>query len=69
MDDEKLIEAVRDHPCLYNAIHPHYRVLLKKENAWKAISEAMGPNISGKINILVYIGSCICYSLKSDTVS
>eukprot|EP00731_Ephydatia_muelleri_P016372 Em0009g796a len=41
MDDETLINKVKEHPCLYNTKLSDYKVLLKKENAWKAISTAV----------------------------
>ena len=47
MDDEKLICEVKEHPCLYNTKSADYKILLKKENAWKAVSAALGQNISG----------------------
>ena len=49
MDDERLISEVREHPCLYNTKGADYKVLLKKENAWKAIAAALGEHISGKL--------------------
>ena len=48
MDDERLISEVNEHPCLYNTKSADYKVLLKKENAWKAIAAALGEHISGK---------------------
>ena len=47
MDDETLINKVKEHPCLYNTKLSDYKVLLKKENAWKAISTAV--KASGKV--------------------
>ena len=41
MDDETQINKVKEHPCLYNTKLSDYKVLLKKENAWKAISTAV----------------------------
>lgn len=46
MDDEKLISEVRDHECLYNTKSADYKVLLKKENAWKAVAAALGEQVS-----------------------
>ena len=37
-NDEALIEAVREYPCLYNSTIADFKITLKKENAWKAIS-------------------------------
>ena len=51
MDDEQLITEVREHPCLYNTEIADYKVLLKKENAWKAIAIALGPSVSGEISM------------------
>ena len=36
-----LIEAVREYPCLYNSRSREFKVQLKKENAWKAVAEAL----------------------------
>ena len=50
MDDEKLICEVKEHPCLYNTQIADYKIRLKKENAWKAVSAALGQNISGSFH-------------------
>ena len=42
MDDEQLISEVREHPCLYNTRCGDFKVLLKKENAWKLVSGVPG---------------------------
>ncbi|XP_064489504.1 uncharacterized protein LOC135401182 [Ornithodoros turicata] len=34
---ERLIEAVREHPCLYNTRLLEYRDIGRKENAWEAV--------------------------------
>ena len=47
MEDESLISEVREHPCLYNTRSPDFKVLLKKENAWKAIAASLG--VSGEL--------------------
>ncbi|CAH2106054.1 unnamed protein product [Euphydryas editha] len=39
MEDEKLIECVRQYEFLYNLQHPKYMDSIKKEMAWKDISE------------------------------
>ena len=36
--DEALIEAVKDYPCLYNNALQDFRMVDKKENAWKAVA-------------------------------
>ena len=40
--DEALIDAVRAFPCLYNSKIAEFRVVTKKENAWKAVSMQLG---------------------------
>jgi hypothetical protein len=35
MDDEQLIEAVRNHSALYDLAQPAYRNIDCKENSWK----------------------------------
>ena len=47
MDDEQLISEVREHPCLYNTWCADFKVLPKKENAWKLVSTATG--VPGKL--------------------
>ena len=39
--DEQLIDAVREFPCLYDSRSPDFKVLLKKENAWLAIADSL----------------------------
>ena len=36
--DEQLIETLRDYPCLYNSKSADFKLLLKKENAWTAVT-------------------------------
>jgi hypothetical protein len=49
MDDEKLIEAVKNHLVLYNPKHPDNKIIQRKENAWKAVKEAVGSGVSGEV--------------------
>ena len=46
MDDELLISEVKQHPRLYNTRCPQFKVALRKENAWKTVSTALG--VTGK---------------------
>jgi hypothetical protein len=39
---ERLIEAVRSFPCIWNNLCSQYRELRTKENAWKAVHTQMG---------------------------
>lgn len=39
--DEQLIDLVKTYPCLYDTKSADFKVNLKKENAWKAISNAL----------------------------
>ena len=39
MEDEQLIEAVREFPCLWQVSSRAYKDLRAKENAWKEISQ------------------------------
>lgn len=41
MDEEKLIECVRNYEFLYNLQHPKYMDAVKKEIVWKEISEQL----------------------------
>ena len=52
MDDEKLIEAVKNHPVLYNPKHPDNKIIQRKENAWKAVKEAVGSRVFGSNNVV-----------------
>ena len=38
MDDEKLIEAVRAFPCLWQVSSKSYKDVKAKENAWKLVA-------------------------------
>ena len=38
MDDEKLIEAVRQFECLWKVGSKFYRDVRAKENAWKVVA-------------------------------
>ena len=40
-EDEQLIDIVKTYPCLYDTKSADFKVNLKKENAWKAISNAL----------------------------
>ena len=44
--DETLMSLVKDYPCLYNIKSSHFKVNIKKENAWKEIGLKM--ECSGK---------------------
>lgn len=50
MDDEKLIELVRDKTVLYDLSHPKYMDPKFKMSIWQSIGAEM--NITGKINLL-----------------
>lgn len=39
--DEQLIDAVREYPCLYNSKSPDFKIALKKENAWTVIAASL----------------------------
>ena len=62
MDDELLISEVKQHPCLYNTRCLHFKVALKKENAWKTVSTALG--VTGKSEIAcISLVASICYAI------
>lgn len=44
MDDEKLIEFVRNFPVLYKLSNKNYKDNCVKENVWKEISHSIGKN-------------------------
>jgi len=44
VNDEKLIELVRNHPVLYKLSQKNYKDNNIKENVWKEISIAIGKN-------------------------
>ena len=39
--DELLIDAVRSYPCIYDVRTGEFKVVLVKENAWKAIVDIL----------------------------
>ena len=39
MDDEKLIESVREYPCLWRVCSKAYKDIQAKENAWKEVAK------------------------------
>lgn len=41
MEDSKLIELVRQHPCLYNPQSEHYKDIHVRDNVWMEISGAV----------------------------
>lgn len=43
-----LINALKEHECLYNTKHEHYSNFHEKRHAWKLIAEKTGA--SGKTN-------------------
>lgn len=43
--DERLIDAVRAYPCLYNSRSGDFKVSLMKENAWKAVAASLERSI------------------------
>ncbi|XP_065835472.1 transcription factor Adf-1-like isoform X1 [Oscarella lobularis] len=45
MNDERLIELVESHPCLYDKSNAFYKVSTRKENAWTEISEELSIGI------------------------
>lgn len=44
VNDEKLIECVRNYPVLYKSSDKNYKDNSVKENAWKEISHVIGKN-------------------------
>ena len=38
MDEEKLVEAVRSFPCLWQTTFKGYRDIKARENAWKEVA-------------------------------
>lgn len=49
MDDKKLIESVRNCPCLYDKTHKDFKDREKKRRAW--IEVANNLDVDGKYNI------------------
>ena len=43
--EEKIIEAVRGFPCLWQPKSPSYKDLRAKENAWKEVANQVSRNI------------------------
>ena len=41
-NDEKLIEAVREYPCLWQVTSKSYKDVKAKENSWKAVAAQVG---------------------------
>lgn len=39
MEDEKLIESVREYPCLWRVCSKAYKDIRAKENAWKEVAK------------------------------
>ena len=48
-DDEKLIEAVRSFPCLWQTSSKSYKNMRVRENAWKEVAKQVSSK-SSKIN-------------------
>ena len=46
MDDEKLVEAVRSFPCLWQVSLKSYKDLRAKENAWKEVASMVSAHES-----------------------
>lgn len=44
MDDERLIEVVRNYPVLYQMSDKNHKDNAVKENVWKEISRSVGKN-------------------------
>jgi len=58
VDDEKLIECVRNYPVLYKLSDKNYKDNSVKENAWKEISHFVGKNgMYYWIKIIIIINS------------
>lgn len=51
MDDELLIEYVRDFPHLYDVRSKHYKDTIKKTNSWQSISEKFS-DVTCKVNYI-----------------
>lgn len=66
IDLEVFIQLVRAHPYLYNKGDKYHKDVLKKENAWKAISETL--NTTGNFFYFVFLqnykSSCKLESFK-----
>jgi hypothetical protein len=44
MDDEKLIEVIRNYPVIYKLSDKNYKDNCIKDNVWKEISQSIGKN-------------------------
>lgn len=44
MDDEKLIEVIRNYPVIYKLSDKNYKDNIIKDNVWKEISQSIGKN-------------------------
>jgi len=54
--EEKLAEAVRGFPCLYDKSTPEFKDKMKKERAWSAAAEIAGlPNGKSGFIIIFYV--------------
>ena len=71
MNDEELINAVKNFPLLYNNTLKDYRNNVKKNSAWKQISESIGddfgnkfsnPESSSHFSLQSYVEICSYYS-------
>uniref|UniRef100_A0A6P7H0F7 Uncharacterized protein LOC114348793 n=1 Tax=Diabrotica virgifera virgifera TaxID=50390 RepID=A0A6P7H0F7_DIAVI len=45
MDDERLIKLIRQHPILYDALHPKYSDFATKQNVWEMISREINVDV------------------------
>ena len=50
--DEQLIELVKAYPCLYDTKSADFKIVLKKENAWKAIASVLAK--TGQSTLICY---------------
>lgn len=41
MDDCKLVELVRENPCLYDVTHAQYRLINMREQVWTKVAEIL----------------------------
>lgn len=64
--NEKLIEEVRKHDCLYNLGSPDYRNTIKKDKIWTDIGGTMqSTGKQNKINLLKYTYMYIFFFRRS----
>ena len=54
---EDIIDAVRSYPILYDTSRQDYRDMVKKENAWKAVTDAEATGCASKY-IMPWKPSC-----------